>query len=495
VTIRPILNNYRLTRYWPLCAAALVVTVYLAGCRQRTPAPETAEPTTATVERGTFVVSAVEDGALAALRQTTITSKQSGTIEWLAKEGTKVVEGDLLVEIDKKSLVESLEKNSVALKEAQTKLAELERDFEAQKKDLEQNVAAAEVELKLAEVKLKRLKDGPTPHDKAKARADLETAQLAAQQAESDHRRLLELQHSGIASRVETQQGEIEVKVTEASLKQAQYTHDRLLEGPPELELRSAELATRSARVSLSMAKEKLGSQIARLEGEIEEAEANVERLTNTEARLGRRIEQRTIKAPHRGTVIYYVPRWHSKPQIDVGSSAWAGGGIMELPDLRKMKVLTQVTEYHVRYVKVGDPVSVALPLLPDTQYTGKIIWIDGWGRDKNEKLDYSGQRKHGLSGINVFNVEVALDQEDERLKLGFEAKVRIPFKRIENALFVPRQAVTLSSRRPLVQVLTKGQTVERQITTGDQNEESIVVASGLEEGEIVIVHSDATDG
>ena len=167
----------------------------------------------------------------------------------------------------------------------------------------------------------------------------------------------------------------------------------------------------------------------------------------------------------------------------------------MELPDLRRMKVLTQVTEYHVRYVKVDDPVSVTLPLLPDAQYTGKVVWIDGWGRDKNEKLDYSGQRKHGLSGINVFNVEVALDQEDERLKLGFEAKVRVPFKRIENALFVSKEAVTFSSRRPLVQVVKNGQTAPRQIATGDQNDESIVVVSGLEEGEKVVLHSDVTDG
>lgn len=495
MTIRTIFHNHRRSHYSALCAVVFLIGGYLAGCRPRPPAARTSELTTATVERGTFVVSVAEDGELAALRQTTITSKQSGTIEWLAKEGTKVDEGDLLVEIDKKTLLEGVEKNSVTLKEAQTRLAELERDFEAQKKDLEQNVAAAAVELKLAQVKLKRLREGPTSHDKAKARADLETAQLAAQQAEADYRRVVDLQHGGIASRVEAQQGEIEVKVADASLKQAQYTYDRLLEGPPELELRRAELTGRSARVSLSMAKEKLGSEIARLEGEIEEAEANVERLTNTEARLKRRIVQRTIKAPHRGTVIYYVPRWHSKPQIDVGSSVWAGGGIMELPDLRRMKVLTQVTEYHVRHVKVGDPVSVTLALLPDAHYTGKIIWIDGWGRDKNEKLDGTGQRKHGLSGINVFNVEVALDQEDERLKLGFEAKVRVPIKRIENALFVPREAVALSSRRPLVQVVHDGQTAQRQIATGDQNEDSIVVVSGLEEGEKVILHSDTTDG
>jgi len=467
-------------RYGRVACALAVWTFLMPGCGRDTSKLDSSAPSkaTATVQRGEFVVSVVEDGELAALNQTTITTKQAGTIEWMADEGTHVKEGDLL---------EEQETNTTELKEAETSLAELMRDCDTQKKDLKQDLAAAEVQLKLAEVRLKRLTDGPTEHQQAQTKADLESALLSAKQAEADLNRVLSLEPGGIVSRNEVEEARLAARIEAALARQAQVNYDKLIEGPTELEISKAKLAVRTARVSLDMAQEQLGSQVERLEGEVEEAEAKVARLKSVEGRIARRIALRTIRAPHVGTVIHYAQRRNAR-QVKVGSKLWPGAGVMELPDLRRMKVLTQIAEFHVRHVQVGDPVTVRIPLLADEAFTGKITSIDSWGRDRNENLDYSQQRQQGLSGINVFDCEVALDREDDRLKLGFEAKVTIPIKTIEDAVFAPKAAVHVSGRRQYVRVATHGQVEERQVVTGDQSDEMIVITSGLTVGETVVL-------
>jgi len=477
-------------RYGHVACTLAVWAFLMPGCGRDTSKRESVSSSeaTATVQRGTFVVSVVEDGELAALHQTTITTRQAGTIEWMTEEGTHVKEGDLLAELEKKELLEKQEKNTTELKEAETSLAELMRDCDTQKKDLKQDLAAAEVQLKLAEVKLKRLTDGPTEHQQAQTKADLESALISAKRAEVDLNRVLALKLGGIVSRNEVEKARLEARIAAVVARQAQCNYDKLIEGPTDLEISRAKLAVRTARVSLAMAKEKLDSQVEQLEGEVEEAQANVARLESVEARIERRIALRTIRAPHVGTVVYYQPKSRSSRQVKVGSKLWPGAGVMELPDLRRMKVLTQIAEFHVRHVQVGDPVAVRIPLLADEAFTGKITWIDSWGRDRNENLDYSQQHQQGLSGINVFDCEVALDREDDRLKLGFETKVTIPIKTIEDAVFVPKDAVRVSGRRQYVRVATHGRVEERQVVTGDQSDELIVITSGLTEGETVVL-------
>ena len=477
-------------RYGFVACLLAVWTLLMPGCGRDTADQESSAPseTTATAQQGEFVVSVVEDGELAALHQTTITTKQAGTIEWMADEGTHVKEGDLLAELEKKELLEQQETNTTDVKEAETYLAELMRECDTQKKDLKQDLAAAEVQFKLAEVKLKRLTDGPTEHQQAQTKADLEAALLSAKQATADLDRVLSLAPGGIVSRNEVEEARLAARIEAALTRQAQINYDKLLEGPTELEVSRAKLAVRTAQVALAMAKEKLASEVERLEGQVEEAKANLARLEAVAARIKRRIALRTIRAPHVGTVVYYQARSWSSRRVRVGSKLWPGAGIMELPDLRRMKVLTQIAEFHVRHVKVGDLVTVRIPLLASEAFAGRIASIDSWGRDRNENLDHRQQNQLGLSGINVFDCEVELDREDDRLKLGFEAKVTIPIKTIEDAIFAPKAAVHVSGRRHYVRVAVGGRVEERDVVTGDKNDGFIVVTSGLKGSETVVL-------
>jgi len=442
---------------------------------------------TAKVERGPLRITVVEEGELRALRETTIMSKQPGTIEWLCAEGKQVKAGDVLVEIEKDRYEELLEQNTVELQEATANLEELQRNSADEKKLLEEGVDAAKVALEIKKLERKQLLDGPTEREKKEAEADLRSAEITATEAWAEFERAQELGEAGIISQNEVQRARIEAKIAEANLENMRFKHERLLAGATELEIREAELGVQTAELNLDIAKENLAAGIGRLQSDIAEAEARVKRAQSTLKRMRREIEQRTIRAPHEGVVVYFKPR-STRRRIEVGTRIWVGAGIMELPDLRRMKVLTQVSEFDVRYIRVGDPATVTVDMIEGETYQGRVIWIDKWGHDRNEKLDASQRRKYGLAGINVFDVEVAIDKEDPRLKLGFNAKVEFSIRELKDVLSVPKNAVQFRNHKYLVTVLTPAGPEPRNIVVGDESHDRIVVKEGLKEGEEVVV-------
>ena len=437
--------------------------------------------------RGPIRLTVVEEGELRALNQTTIMAKQPGTIEWMCAEGKRVKPGEVLVEIDKGRFEERLEQNAVELQEATARLQELRRDFADEKKLLEESVDAARVALQIEQLKLKMLMDGPTEREKKQAAADLRSAEIAATEAWAESGRAEHLADAGIISQNDLETVKTEAKIAEARLEETRFKHKTLLAGPVELEMREARLRLETAALNFDVAKERLAAGIARLESDIAEADARVKRAQSVERRNRREIEDRTIRAPHEGVVVYFKPR-HARRRMEVGARAWAGSGIMELPDLRKMKVLTQISEFDVRYIHVGDAVAVTVDMIEGEEYLGHVLRIDKWGHDRNEKLDQTERRQRGLAGINVFDVEVEIEKEDPRLKLGFNAKVEFSIRELTHVLYVPKGAVQFRQHQYWVTVLSDKGRERREVVVGEESHDHVVIHDGLREGENVVV-------
>ncbi|MEW6359196.1 MAG: efflux RND transporter periplasmic adaptor subunit [Planctomycetota bacterium] len=445
---------------------------------------------TARVGRGPFNVVVVEEGELRAVRQTTITANVSEKIEWLVPEGAEVQKGDVLVELEKKEYEEEQEKTEVGLKEAETQLEDLVDTIESQKKELEDQVRVADVALKVAELKLKMLKESPTDREKEEAEADLESAKLQVKEAELDLNRTRKLAAEGIAPDIDLRKALMKARIARAEADAAEFARQTLLKGPSDLDLREAELAVESARLERELASETFVSARAKLEGDVEELTAKVRKLKGKIRRTKAKIEARTVRAPHDGIVMYHK-QWHRESKaskIEVGARVWPGMALIELPDLRRMKVLTQVSEFVIRYVRVGLPVTVKVDLIPDRTYAGKLTWIDRWGRDKNVREEDTTGRRQGLAGFNVFAVEVEILEEDPRLKLGFKARSTIPIKQLADAVHVPREAIFLRDHQPYVKLLQNNAVIEREVVLGEENEESFVIVSGLAGGEEIIL-------
>ena len=167
--------------------------------------------------------------------------------------------------------------------------------------------------------------------------------------------------------------------------------------------------------------------------------------------------------------------------KLDVGSRTWPGMGIVEIPDLRAMRVETQIPESIVTFFKVGDRAEATIEDI-EGKFEGTISWIDSWARDKNDRLAGADQEREGLSGVRVFRCHVDLAEKHEKMRLG--SKARVTFRHVlEDVRYVDKRAVVTSSGSPYLIVRKGKKKGWVPLELGQQNEDHVVMVSGAAEG------------
>jgi multidrug resistance efflux pump len=369
----------------------------------------------------------VEEGVIQAVNCLTVTARKRGQVTWLVEEGSTVKKRDRVIEMEHEDLIAEIEDQEVTLREAEALVTEKQDGFADQKKELEQELKAAQSALELARFKLEVLHDGPTPAARAEARARLEKAKAALEVAREAHDRARGLRERGVISQDELNQVWIEMERTRLAAKLEEVSWRLLVRGPEPVALAKAKLDIDVAKLNLAVAEERLASQVAALRNGIDEAKLSVARLRDRVRRIQRRINQSILKAPGPGMVVYGMVGHSMKRKIDVGSRVWPGMSLITLPDLSTLKVSTQVGEEIVGSLRQGQQLPVKVVSIDGTTYTGEIIRIDIWGQDRNELLDETGRKAEGLYGTKVYRVDVKILEKDDRLNLGFKARVYFP--------------------------------------------------------------------
>ena len=203
-----------------------MVVLWLLGCGGTTDAVPTY-----TAEAGTFEHTLSIPGELKAVRESTITTPDlSGQLKVISiiEEGSRVSEGDILVEFDTSELETDLETALSKLEVAQTKIEQKQAQFKVRIGDLQNAVTRAELGLQRAEMKLTDSETVP--------RVDRESA------------------------RIDVEQFTIEVERSQASLESAR------LEGEAEIQLLRLEAEQAAARVE--RVRDELTQCTIRAEGE-----------------------------------------------------------------------------------------------------------------------------------------------------------------------------------------------------------------------------------
>lgn len=119
-------------------------------------------------------------------------------------------------------------------------------------------------------------------------------------------------------------------------------------------------------------------------------------------------LDQLTIRTPIPG-VFQVMYNWRGGGLVKVGDQIYSGNRIAVVPDLRWMKVKTQINEIDFLKIHVGQKVAVRLDAMHDVVFDGEISYIgklchQKWGSDLKQM---------------VFDVEVKLLVSDERLRPG----------------------------------------------------------------------------
>ena len=214
---------------------------------------------------------------------------------------------------------------------------------------------------------------------------------------------------------------------------------------------------------------------IAIKENEVEQARAEVQRKSIALEEKKERLIETEIFAPMDGVVIKKLVE---EGQIIASGISYVGGGtaLAQLADLSRMFIITDVDETDIGRIKVGQNVRITADAFENKVMRGKVLRIAPQGEIE--------------SSITIFKVKVEiLGQGKTLLKPKMSANVDIIIKRVANAIYVPREAITTTGDKTFAAILNaQGEPEEVEVELGIGNLIDVQIEEGLQVGQKVVL-------
>jgi RND family efflux transporter MFP subunit len=285
---------------------------------------------------------------------------------------------------------------------------------------------------------------------------------------------------SGLAvARAGLRRAESDLAGQRAAEEKARLDYESL----PELEEKG--FITRNELEAARLAYEEVRAATHALVAQVEAAQASVDSAENVLEEEQRKLEQGVVVAPRDGVVVYAVHGDSSSPRkVAVGMLPFEGMDLMYLPDPASMIADAEISEFDLAKIRVGSPVSLRLEAYPEVAFAGRVSKISSLAR---QKLSRSTGKP---TGLKVFDVEVEVVDQDERLRPGLTARVEILVSEEPDALYVPLAGVFVDELDRLIAYRRNGEGWTPQpIELGGSTDRVAIVTGGLEEGdEIALV-------
>lgn len=361
--------------------------------------------------------------------------------------GAPVKKGDLLVVIQSREIGQAL------LQLYQNRLA---RDFAVQKDVWTQTTAANTLDLiKLIreEAPIERIESQLRDRPLGEFRDKLMTAYIDRFKSQQDLARLQPLQEGGAIPGKQLLEAQANSSATRASLQSfvEQVQQD----------------VTQASTVSAQAVKE-LQTRVAVDETNLKILGMSDESLANIDPKQGESLSHYSIHAPFDGTII-------SKDVVlleRVGPETQ----LLSIADLSTVWVSVDIYEEH-------------LPLIKQAQNQTVHLTSNSWpGKTFEAEVFYTGDVVDESSRTLALR---AIAKNDEgMLKPGMFVNVQLPSTAQADVLQVPVTAIMDHDRKSFVFVHKGGDEFERRdVSLGRSNGQSVEIASGLEEGESVVIN------
>ena len=230
------------------------------------------------------------------------------------------------------------------------------------------------------------------------------------------------------------------------------------------------QLALQSAKVTY----DKLKKDFSRYEnlykgGTVTEQQLDDQRIALENARIQfeqaeKQLSYTKIIAPMNGII--------TKKSVEEGAFVNVGTPIASIVDISKLKVELNVSESVIYKLKIGDKVKITTDVYPGIAFDGKIYFVSPKG-----------------DAFHNYSVQIEIPNSSKNpLKSGTFVNVQTESLGKQQALSIPRDALMGSIKDAMVYVVENNIAKSRKIVIGKENNSSLEVLSGLNEGEVVVV-------
>lgn len=153
------------------------------------------------------------------------------------------------------------------------------------------------------------------------------------------------------------------------------------------------------------------------------------------------------------------------------GATLMSGASVLTLANAEQLKVTISLSKYDLANLKLGQEAAITIN---EKEYIGTVSRIN-----RMATLN--------TAGAAMVSADIHIENPDDNIFLGIEAKVRIETANKKNVLLVPAAAVNTDINGDFVYVLVNGIVEKRVVKTGISSVTNIEILEGLEENEEVI--------
>jgi len=456
------------------------LTVFRGGNAKRRDVP------TFTVKQGPLTISVVESGSIKASDQRIIKNDVEGrtSIISLVPEGTRVKEGDLLVELDASSLHDGKIDQEIRVQNNEATYINAKENLAIVTSQATSDVNQADLALEFARQDLRKYELGQYPKDVNEANKRITLAKEELERSEQtlewsnklyEEKYLSETERAADELTVKRRRLEYDISVADLALLQ-DFTYPR--------QIRQFQSDVQQAVSALDRAKRKADADKRQAGADLKAKEAEYTRQQTKLLKIEDQLKKTTILAPCEGLVVYATSTKGGlasmlKEPLAEGQQVFERQELIYLPTDASTMAEVSVHETSLAKVQIGQPAIITVETLPGKKFLGTVAMVaplpDSAGMFLNPDL-------------KVFKTQIDLDTDDPALRPGMTCRAEIIAEKYYDAVYVPVQAVTRVAGDTMVYMFEGESVVPRKVEIGLDNNRMIRIISGLKEGEVVLL-------
>ncbi len=452
----------------------LAVTWYFSSRKNTTVDIPTVE-----IGKRNFEVSVKTVGELEAARSTSIASTIKGDqakIIDLISDGVNVQEGQVLVMLDPTPFEEKIEKIRMQIKEQEGLIITQKQTYEWEKEQAEHDKMTAAFDVEAAEHELEKVVHGDGPAEISRLKGAMQKAYMKYEEFSGYSNDLIALQEQGFLNPTELKQAQKKLVEEQEAYEVTKLQYDSYVNHVIPMLIKKAEANLKRTKSKQEEVAKAGAYKAEKAFGLLKQAKQLLKDLNIQFREAEKELSMTNIVAPSPGMVVHreeYRNSQKRKPRI--GDVLVRNQALMDLPDLSSMVIRTRVREVDLYKIALGKKATLEVDAYPQMIFSGTVSHIGVLAL-----ADY------GSTAEKYFEVRIALDDVDERLRPGMTTRAAILAYQAQDALTVPVHAVFDEQKENYCYVSGSFGYEKRKVTTGMCNEQWMEIVDGLQEGEIV---------
>lgn len=239
-------------------------------------------------------------------------------------------------------------------------------------------------------------------------------------------------------------------------------------DAPAKDEINRAERAVEAAETRVGVVRQRAQRDTSALP-DVVAAENDAAAARAALATANDRLAATRVLAPFDGVI--------SGIRVGEGANYGAGGELATIADASDLYATADLDEVDRPAVSVGQAVTISVTAFPAASLTGKITAVSDTSQSRG--------------GSTVYPMQIALERPTGQplaLLPGMTIDVHLITAAREGVLILPSNAIRRAGDRQYVTVLRDGRQVEVEIQTGARSGGDVEIASGLAEGDVVLL-------